>query len=82
MDVGSQEVCVIHWFKLDWFLVEPFISEFLDGWVVLKKFLENCKPVVHISFDEELVREVGVPQVVGSFPFEFPDNDRYAAQSG
>ena len=80
MDYGPQEVCVFHWFQLDWFVVEPLIPELSDGWLVLQKCFEDGKPVVHISLHEDLGREVFVPQVVGLLPPQFSCYDWNAAQ--
>ena len=79
MDIGSQEVGVINYFQLNWFVVEPFLIEFLYGWMLEEKFWEDAKAVVDISFQKELMMVVGVPQVVAALPLEFPDYDGDAA---
>ena len=68
MDIGSQEVGVIDHFQLNWFVVEPFLIEFLHGRMLEEKNWEDAKPVVDISFQEELLMVVGVPQVVAALP--------------
>ena len=68
MDIGSQEVGVIDHLQLNWFVVEPFLIEFLHGWMLEEKDWEDAKAVVDISFQEELLMVVGVPQVVAAFP--------------
>ena len=82
MDNGSQEVCIFNWFQLDWFVVKPFIHEFNDGRLLHEKSFEDGKPVVNISFNEDLGREVFVPQVVGLFPPQFSCNHWDAAEGG
>ena len=68
MDIGSQEVGVIDHLQLDWFVVEPFLIEFLHGWMLEEKFWEDAKTVVDIPFQKELVISVGVPQIVAALP--------------
>ena len=80
MDIGSQEVSVLYCFQLNRFVIEPFITEFFDGWLVQEELFEDCKPVVHIPFNEELVGEVFVPKAVGPLPLKFSGNDGNAAE--
>ena len=68
MDIGSQEVGVIDHLQLNWLVVEPFLIEFLHGWMLEEEDWEDAKPVVDISFQEELLMVVGVPQVVAALP--------------
>ena len=51
---GSQEVCVRNLLQLHWLVVEPFLVEFSDGCGRHDGGGKDAKPVVHISFQEEL----------------------------
>jgi hypothetical protein len=61
VDNCPQEVCVWDSLQLDWSVVEPFICELNHGRRGDDGGRDDAKPVVNISFQEELGGVVCVP---------------------